>query len=127
MANPIRGYLNQVFEEGNSPTEQDRPKQGFVLQVFKMRVPCEGHEDVRCGEQQDGFQQRGHILLAIGHCTLSSVAAKDAAGGFRPAVASRCGHRGADRMAFHNSFLQCRVNRFEHASKQALRCAESGG
>ena len=59
MADAVGGDLEEVFEEGDSPTYDDGDKERFGFQIFEMCIPCKAHEDVRDDEQEDGFGE-GH-------------------------------------------------------------------
>ena len=45
--------LQNVFEEGDAPTDEDDDQDGLILE-FEMAVPSHGHEDVGAGQQDDG-------------------------------------------------------------------------
>src|SRR5262245_29688244 len=59
MADPVRRHLQQVFEEGDAPTDERRHVPGLAIQSLQMPVPGEGHEDVRRDQQQRGLQEYG--------------------------------------------------------------------
>lgn len=46
IADSVGRNLNQIFEQRDSPTEQRGPPPRLVLQIPKVCVPGEGHEDI---------------------------------------------------------------------------------
>ena len=54
IADPVCGDLNQILEQCDSPADEGSEPPGFVLEVLKMAVPRDGHEDVARGQHDDG-------------------------------------------------------------------------
>jgi len=54
IADPVCGDLNQILEQCDSPADEGSEPPGFVLEVLKMPVPGDGHEDVAGGQHDDG-------------------------------------------------------------------------
>src|SRR5262249_32253950 len=54
VADAVRRDLQQVLEEGDAPTDQRGDEPRLAAQVAQMRVPGEGHEDVRKDQQENG-------------------------------------------------------------------------
>lgn len=58
---PVCGYLEEIFEKGDSPADHhngDQPKifKPFQLLEFQMPVPCKCHEGIRQNQQRDGIK-----------------------------------------------------------------------
>ena len=73
-ARSVGGYLQQVFEEGNAPTDQDDDDQRKVftpLHVFKLEVPVPGecHEGVGEYQEADG-DKCFHVFCMLLSCGL---------------------------------------------------------
>lgn len=62
-ADPVRRYLKQILEEGDSPRHRDHQKKRLAFEVFKMTVPCVGHENVGKEQQNKGFY-KSHVFTA---------------------------------------------------------------
>ena|SRR3989338_3567334 len=54
MAPAIRGNLKTIFEEGDSPRNEDDRKKRCTLEL-QMSVPSEGHEYIRNHQEEKGF------------------------------------------------------------------------
>jgi len=70
-ADAVGGDLEQVFKEGNAPTDEDDLPKG-VLAVFQVAVPGEGHEDV--GEDEKDHCQHRYVGCGRGGPGLSEYA-----------------------------------------------------
>jgi len=51
---PIRRHLQHVLEQRNPPADERRHIPRPVRQIPEVRIPREGHEDIRRDEQADG-------------------------------------------------------------------------
>lgn len=65
VANAIRGYLQQVFKERDGPTGDRGNKPRFRVEIFKMRIPSESHEDIRGNEEKHGFGDDRHGVILV--------------------------------------------------------------
>jgi hypothetical protein len=64
VADPVGRDLQQVFEQRDAPARQRGDPPRPALHVAQMRIPGEGHEQVRRGQQQCGDERR--MLQQIG-------------------------------------------------------------
>src|SRR3546814_7627102 len=55
IANAVGRYLEHVFEECDRPRDRRRDVPRLPAQVLQMRVPRDGHEDVRPHQQACGL------------------------------------------------------------------------
>jgi hypothetical protein len=46
VTDTIGRYLDQVFQEGDSPTDQGGQIPGFPAQILEMGIPGKGHKEV---------------------------------------------------------------------------------
>ena len=54
------GHLQKVFEERDPPADDHRDVPRLHPQILEVRVPGEGHEDVRAQEEDGGENDDGH-------------------------------------------------------------------
>lgn len=60
-ADPIGGHLQQVLKKGDAPTDERGNEPRLSTQITQMRLPREGHENIRAGQQADRFPSiKGH-------------------------------------------------------------------
>jgi len=41
---PVRRNLEYIFEERDSPTQEDNQKKGFPVHILQVAIPGKGHE-----------------------------------------------------------------------------------
>jgi hypothetical protein len=61
VSGAIGGYHQAVFEEGDSPGNEDHDGDGFPVEPLELQVavPGDRHEYVRADKEGDGFQGTG--------------------------------------------------------------------
>src|ERR1035441_8664989 len=59
IAEAIRRHRQAVFEQRDSPRNQDRLPERPAVTVFQVPVPGEGHEDIRQSQHKDGAHKVG--------------------------------------------------------------------
>ena len=62
VADAVGRHLDQILEQRDSPAHQRRDDPRSLAQVFEMRVPRKGHEDIRNHQQDDGLRDDGHAV-----------------------------------------------------------------
>ena len=63
-AEAVRGYLKAIFEERDSPTDQNDLPKSFA--TIEMAIPSEGHKDVGDGEKEDRAQEKSFLRAQVG-------------------------------------------------------------
>jgi len=59
VADAVGGDLQEVFEEGDAPTDEGGDDPGLGREVFEVGIPGERHEDVGADEEGGGFPEGG--------------------------------------------------------------------
>src|SRR4030095_6317797 len=60
VADSVGWHLEAVLDERDAPACQDGDDERTRAEVFQVRVPGKGHEDIRGDEKEDRFDQDRH-------------------------------------------------------------------
>lgn len=63
MADAVGRHLQEIFEEGDAPTDEGGDEPGLAAHLPEMGIPGEGHEDVTEDEEADTDEDRVHGSL----------------------------------------------------------------
>ena len=72
VADPVGGDLDEVFEQGDAPTNQGGNHPRAVVKILEVAIPGKSHEDIAAGQQERGHKESVHCgfytSFLIVHC-----------------------------------------------------------
>ncbi len=63
VSDPVGRHLEEIFKQGDTPTDQSSYHPGPAGQIPQVTVPREGHEDVAAAKQRYGNKVMIHVSL----------------------------------------------------------------